>query len=217
MLVVLYVLAILLAAFALSGVLPRYLAAGRRMARVEAFERHYRDWTEAHHQDLAASSRYGGVRESEESQRLRGWLVARRNQMQRDAEAVAKGVIYVAPPPAVGGGRYVPHSYFLDLFDQQSFTDHAPTFRLDELATTIHETEWQRERWKADLYNPWAWLRLSFERIVGFPRYALRLAGFGSKVTDSPGAKAGTAVFSVVVGLAGIGSFAVLLLKFLGG
>jgi len=45
--------------------------------------------------------------------------------MQRDAQSVGKGVAYVAPPPAIGG-QYMTHSYFTDLFDEQSLPTTDP-------------------------------------------------------------------------------------------
>lgn len=207
--IALYVAALLAAGFVVSGVVPRYRGTRDRRERVEAFERQYRAYIEAREQDHqnATYHHYGPPPESEESRRLRAWLVARRSEMQRDAESVGKGVIYVAPPPMLGGGSYKPHYYFSDLFDEQSFTGHSWQFRLDELATILHETERQLRHRRRDLFNPWAWLRLAFERVVGLPRYALRLAGFGTNVTDSTGVKIGTALWSFLVGAAGIGSF----------
>jgi hypothetical protein len=58
-------------------------------------------------------------------------------------------------------------------------------------------------------------VRLSFERIVGFPRYVLRQAGFPAKTTDSSAAKAVSVVWSVIVGLAGVGGLVVGLLALL--
>lgn len=217
MIVVLYVLAVLVAALIVSGVWPRWREDKARFARVQEFERQYRAWVESreHDVDVHGHYGYGPPRLSDETEELRAWLVARRNEMQRDAEMAGKGIVYVAPPPMIGGA-YQPHAYFSDLFDEQSFTDHEAGFRLDELATIVHDTERQLERRKRHLLNPWAWLRGAFARLVGLPRYVLRLAGFGTNVTDSPGAKIGTAVWSFLVGAATIGAFVIGLVTLLG-
>ena len=128
--------------------------------------------------------------------------------MQRDARSVGKGVAYVAPPPAIGGGQYLAHPYFTDLFDEQSFTDHGSSFRLDELATIRYEIERQEDLRRRDLLNPWAWLRLSFERVAAFPRYVLRRSGFRT-AADSNGARIVTVAWSFLVGVSTIGAFVV--------
>lgn len=206
-----YLAAVIVGSFIGSGVVPRYLAVKARRHRVAEFATKYREWTDA--ERAARPDRYT-VNETEEAKaaELRSWLAARRSEMQRDAESVGKGIIHVAPPPAVGGGSYVPHSYFADLFDQQSFTDHGWGFRLDELATISHELEWQETGYRRGLFNPWAWIRLTFERIVGFPRYVLRHAGFSAKATESAPARVVSVVWSLLVGGAGIGGFVLTLL-----
>jgi hypothetical protein len=207
-----YLAALLVASFVISGVVPRYLSVRRRLPRVEEFERQYRAYSGARDQDYENTSyHYGPPAHDEKSSELRSWLVARRNEMQRDAQEVGKGIVYVAPPPMIGG-PFRPHSYFSDLFDEQSFTDHGPQYRLDELATIIHDTRNQARRWKRDVFNPWAWVRLAFERIVRFPYYVLRRSGFSDKAVASTGARIVTAVWSVLVGAATIAGFVVTLL-----
>jgi hypothetical protein len=128
--------------------------------------------------------------------------------MQRDARSVGKGRMYVAPPPMAGGGPYIAHDYFTDLFGEQSDTDYPESLRLDDLATIRHEIAWITGLRKADLFKPWTWARLSFERIVRLPRNVLRLAGF-RKAADSTAAKVLTVVWSVLVGASTIGAFVV--------
>lgn len=214
MLVALYVLAVLAAIFIVSGVVPRYREVAARVDRVRMFSSKYAAYVEARDADYQTGGYgYGSPAHGEESSALRAWLVGRRNDMQRDAESVGKGVIYVAPPPAIGGGRYLPHYYFSDLFDEQSYADHDAQFRQDELATTEHELDRLRDIRRRDLYNPWSWIRLAFERLIGLPRYMLRRAGFGTAVTDSTGAKIVSAVWSALVGIATIGAFVVGLIQ----
>jgi hypothetical protein len=184
---------------------------------VREFASRYAAYTQSRERDYQGSISPAGDEppQGQESLVLRRWLAARRNEMQRDAQAVNKGVRYVAPPPAIGGG-YRPHYYFLDLFDEQSFTGYGSDFRQDELSTIIHEVERLRLRSRHDLYNPWAWVRHAFERVVGFPRYVLRRAGFSKAVTGSTGAKVATVVWSGLVGGATIGGFIVGLLQLTG-
>jgi hypothetical protein len=56
---------------------------------------------------------------------------------------------------------------------------------------------------------------LSFDRLVAFPRYVLRRAGF-TKAADSTAARLVTVAWSLLVGAASIGGFVLALLK-LGG
>lgn len=213
---IIYLVALLVAAFIVSGVVPRYLEVRRRLPRVEEFDRKYRAYLDGRERDYEGfySDHGGSPPHGDESAKLRAWLTPRRAEMQRDAAKVRKGVVYVAPPPAIGGGNYMPHYMFRDLYDTQSFTEYAPAnLRTDELVTIIHETRYQESAWRRDLFNPWAWLRLAFERLVGFPRYVLRLAGFSTEVTDSAAARAVSAAWSFLVGAAGIGGFVVALLK----
>lgn len=133
--------------------------------------------------------------------------------MQRDAMAMGHGVMYIAPPPMLGGGAYQPHQFFADLFDEQTNSVGNARVRLDDLATIVHETRGQAEQRRRDLLNPWAWLRLAFERVVRFPRYVLRHAGFSKKVTDSTGARIVAVAWSLLVGAATIGGFVLAALK----
>jgi hypothetical protein len=113
----------------------------------------------------------------------------------------------------LGGGRYVAHQMFGDLFNRQSFTDNVTfDYKLEVLQTAEHELGDRKRRAKHDLFNPWSWIRFSFERLVGFPRYVLAQAGFGSRVTDSGIVRVLTVVWSLLIGAAGIGSFIVGLL-----
>lgn len=212
--IALYVLAVLVVAFLASGVLPRYIATKARRIRVETFDKAYNEWADLHERDYVMSSSYyvDPVRDERENEpvderrmaELRAFLVARRTTMQRDAQAVGKGVMYIAPPPMIGG-NYQPHSYFADLFDEQTNSVGSTSVRRDDLATIVHETRRQERRRRADLRNPWAWLRLTFERIVGLPAYVLRVAGFGASVTGSAPVK----VSGVIVALATVGAFVV--------
>jgi hypothetical protein len=215
---------VIVAAFVVSGVVPRHRAVQERRERVEEFQEKYRDWIQAaggivDFEDwigqavpdgLAAASYDAEVEAAE----LRAWLVARRDEMQRDAQSARRGIAHIAPPPVIGGA-YVEHSYFSDLFDLQTDAEAmgGPSFKLDELATILHETECEEGRYRRDICNPWAWLRLAFERIVGVPRYVLRHVGFSEKAADSTGARLVAAVWSFVVGAAGIGGFIVTIVK----
>jgi len=212
-----YVVAVLVVVFVASGVLPRYRATIARWRRVAEFEHHYREWVESRLQDAQDHARHYGPppAESEKTLGLRAWLVARRAEMRRDARAVGKEVVHVAPPLAVGGGQYVRHYYFADLFDEQTFTDHEPQFRLDELATIRHELALQTVARRRDLLLPWRWIRLAFERVISLPRYLLMQAGLGSKVTGGLAARVVTVLWAILVGLAGIGSFMVALIALL--
>lgn len=214
MIMALYIAAVLAVTFMLSGVLPRYIVWRDRVQRVTEFESRYRQWVEA-------DERFDGVEgygaappdllaeidaSSKEAAELRSWLTARRNEMQRDAEAVGKGVMYVAPPPMIGGS-YKPHAYFLDLFDVQTESLGGRRYRLDDLVTIVHECKWQRDlRWR-DLFNPAAWARLGFERLVCFPAYVLKLAGFSDRTAGSSAVKVVSAAWSLLVGAATIAGF----------
>jgi hypothetical protein len=210
----LYVVAVLAVLFIVSGVLPQLRRIRTRLRRAEEFERRYRAWLDARERDNEGPTlHYGPAPEGSEASELHAWLAARRNEMQRDAQSVGKGVMYVAPPLMVGGGPYQRHAYFTDLFDEQTFTDHAPSFRLDELATVRHELARTEAAWRRAVINPWAWMRLSFERLIGFPSYVLRRAGFSEKVTNSTGARIVTVAWSLVVGFATIGAFVVGLIQ----
>lgn len=208
----LYILAALVVLFVLSGVVPRYRAVVARRHRVEEFERRYGAYCEARERDFADSvyTGYGSPPEGAEAKSLRSWLIARRDQMQHDAEAAGRGVMYIAPPPMIGGG-YQAHAYFRDLFDEQTNSVGSTSVRRDDLASIVHETRVQQSRARRDLCNPWAWLRLSFERFVRLPAYVLRVAGFGTAVTGS----APVRISGVVVGLATVGAFVVGLLSLL--
>jgi phosphatidylethanolamine-binding protein (PEBP) family uncharacterized protein len=97
------------------------------------------------------------VPEGKETTKHRVWLTERRNEMQRDAQSVGKGIVYVGPPPAMGG-QYQPHSYFADLFGDQTYTDeYPPNFRLSELATVIHELQSRERQRLRDTFNPRSW------------------------------------------------------------
>jgi hypothetical protein len=60
----------------------------------------------------------------------------------------------------------------------------------------LHDAEKERGRQRTELVNPAAWLRRAFERVVGSPRYLLRVTGFGKATVD------GTAAVTVVWGSA---------------
>jgi hypothetical protein len=213
-----YILAVLVALFIVSGVVPRYRVWVARLARVEEFYRQYRAWVEADSSipdyetirsvtlpdDLTVAADTAASLASE----LRPWLVARRNEMQRDAESVGKGVMHIAPPPMMISGGYVRHAFFLDLFDDQTNSIGSTRVRVDDLATIIHEVRRIRDLRRRSLFNPWAWVRLSFERVIAFPRYVLLHAGF-RKAADSTAARVVTVVWSFVVGVSTIGAFVV--------
>jgi hypothetical protein len=192
--ILLLVLGIVALAFIASGVLPRYRKARGRLRRVNEF-----------------LTNYGAF--SQGDQAKGPWLAARSAQMQRDAESVGQGVGYVAPPPMFGGG-YLPHPMFADLFNRQSFTDDVtPEVRVQVLLTTLHDLQTREDQRRSELLNPLQWVRLAFERIVGFPRYLLRVAGFSEKVTESRRARIFTLIWAAAVGLAGIGSFVVAIIR----
>jgi hypothetical protein len=217
LIVFLYVLAVLVAVFTVSGVVPRYRVWAARLGRVEEFDRQYRAWVEADSslpdyetiRSVTLPDDFAGAADTAASlaSELRPWLVARRNEMQRDAESVGKGVMHIAPPPLIGGG-YVRHAFFLDLFDDQTNSIGSTRVRVDDLATIIHEVRRIRDLRRRSMFNPWAWVRLSFERVIAFPRYVLSHAGF-SKAADSTTARALTVVWSLVVGVSTIGAFVI--------
>lgn len=189
--IVLVIIGALAASFVISGVLGRYLAVKRRRPRVQAFLENYIAYAEG------------------DNTRLQ-WLLDRSVEMQQDAEAVGLGVTYVAPPPMIGGGPFQPHQMFGDLLNRQAYTDNVTQgFRLETLSKVVYELARREKAYKRDLFNPLAWLRRSFERIVGFPRYLLRIAGFSTRVTDSTGARILTVLWAIIVGAATIGSFVV--------
>ena len=190
----LYIIAVFAMLFVVSGVLLRWRSEKARYRRVRDFAHDYRAWLEA---------------DGAEEARLRMSLAARRDQMQRDAQSVGKGIMYVAPPPMMGGGSYQAHPYFSDLFGTQSYAEYGPTFRLDELATILYEVDRAKAGWRRGVLNPWAWVRLSFERLIGFPKYVLRQAGFSNTVTNSTGVRILTVVWSILVGSSTIGAFIV--------
>jgi len=190
----LYLAAVLAAAFLVSGVVPTWLATKRRRKRVAAFADRYRRWVTG------------------EDDSAREWLIARRQEMQVDAMSVGRGVSVIAPPPAIGG-HAVQHQMFLDLTSEQSFADMliSEQTRLDELATISHAPESREATQRRRLFNPFAWLRLAFERVVGIPRYVLRAAGFSKGVTDASITRAISVLWGIAVGAATIGGFAIAL------
>ncbi len=181
--------------FALSGVVPAYLRSKSRVFRVDRFAKRYRGWVEDDFPD-------GEARE---------WLIARGSEMQADAAAVGQGVVYVAPPIAVGGGPYRPQHIFSDLAGVTTF-GVASRERLDALTRTQHQVRVQRKLRRRDLFLPWRWIQLAFERLVGFPRYLLKAAGFSEAVAGSSAARGVGVIWSVLVGAATIGAFALSLL-----
>jgi len=181
------------AAFVLSGVVPRFVRVRAKHQRVRDFQHRYHEFAVT------------GAPEP------RQWLIARRTEMQRDAESLGQGVTMVAPPPVVGGGSYMPHRMFYDLFSEQSFSEQiGPQFRLDVLATLEHELAKQEADAKQDLWNPGAWLKLAFERLLRLPRYILQQAGFSERVVNSTGARIVAVLWSIAVGGSTIGGFILL-------
>jgi len=220
MIAVLYIGAVIVGVFLLSGVLPRFVEWRDRVNRVQEFQRQYRIWTDSV-DDLDNQGGYGWPspealatidQRTKTANDVRSWLAARRNEMQRDAEAVGKGVMYVAPPPIMGG-RYKPHAYFLDLFDAQTNSIGSRSYRLDDLVTIVHEAEWNRDMRRRDLYNPAVWIRLAFERLVRFPAYVLRTAGFSDDTAASSAVKVVSAAWSLLVGGATIAGFVLTLIR----
>jgi hypothetical protein len=217
--VVLYILGVAAVLFIVSGVLPRYRACAARRDRVQEFERQYRRYADAQEVSFSAEEYFGYQspddadqaaldRASAEVKEVRPWLLARRDQMQRDAQAVGRGVMWIAPPPMIGGG-YTRQDIYQDLFDDSTNAINSASYRMDELVTIAHETSVRAEQAKRDLCNPWSWIRLAFARVVGFPRYVLRQAGFSGEVVDSTAARFVTVVWSFLVGGSGIGGFIV--------
>ena len=189
-----YCAAVLIAVFFVSGVAPRYRRTVERLRRVELFAQNY-------------------IALLEGDRNKRGWLAARADEMQADAQSVGRGVTYVAPPPMLGGGAYTPHQMFSDLFNRQSYTDNVTdALRLEVIAGVQHQLQRRVEQRRRELRNPLAWLRIAFERLVRFPRYLLRQAGFSKRVTDSSLTRAVTVAWSLIVGAATIGAFVVGLL-----
>jgi hypothetical protein len=221
---ILYVAGVLTVAFVLSGVVSRYRTIRARRLRVEKFRDNYSEWVGHAEQIIDGEDFIGAViprdasaaseLAAQEAEKLRPWLVARRDEMQRDAQVLGHGVVTIQPPPMVGGPiRH--HGVYADLFDEQSYAADVvgASFRKDDLATIIHEAHRCEDRTRRDLYNPLQWVRLAFERIVGFPRYALRVAGFGENVTESTGVRVASAIWSIAVGVATIGAFVVSLIN----
>jgi hypothetical protein len=126
----LYLAVLVAVSFTVSGAVPRYREVVARRKRVGEFQRQYAAWVAAEGRVPDDDEFIGmvlpdGLAEdaddaSKEVERLRPRLVARRTEMQRDAQAVGKGIMNVAPPPDVGG-RYQAHAYFADLFSFQSY------------------------------------------------------------------------------------------------
>lgn len=194
----LYIGAFLLGVFVLSGVIPTLRDASRRFQRVQEFASRYSAWVKA-----------GSVGDEDLA-----WLIAHKDQVQRDAQRVGHGVTYVSPPPALGGGSYAPHQMFADLFSRQSYTDHiTPDYRIETLLAVASAWDEQHRLAVSRLVNPFAWIRLAFERVVRFPRYLLKTAGFPENVTDSTGARIVTVLWGLLVGAATIGSFVLMLLR----
>lgn len=181
--------------FALSGVAPAYLRSKSRVFRVDRFAKRYRQWAEEGSPD-------GDARE---------WLIARGSEMQADAAAVGQGVVYVAPPIAIGGGPYRPQHIFSDLAGVTTFGVESGE-RLDALTRTQHQVRIQRKHRRRDLFFPWRWIQLAFERLVGCPRYLLKVAGFSDAVAGSSAARGVGVLWSILVGAATIGAFVLSLL-----
>ena len=223
-LAVVYVVAVLVVAFALSGVVPTFSQIRARRRRVEQFAEKYAAWADADadvldHEDwigkavpddLAEASETG----SKEADELKPWLTARCNEMQRDAQAVGHGIVRIAPPPAIGGA-ISSFGVYDDLFDRQAYADQlvGTSFRRQDLATIIYETQKQEDEARRAIVEPWSWVRLAFERVVRFPAYVLRVSGFGVGVTESTGVRVVSALWSFAVGVATIGAFVVVLIN----
>jgi hypothetical protein len=209
--IITYALAALVVVFVVSGVLPRYFESRARRQRVQKFGREYAAYGDLRDADYERKGvQYDDPPFSSESKAARSWLIARRDEMQRDAAALGKGVIHLAPPAAEGGGPWRSHEYFADLFGEQTYAYILPAnYRADALTTLVYEAEAVEGGRRWALWNPWQWLRLSFERVVAFPRYVLTIAGFSPNVTDSSTVRVVTAIWSLLVGVAGIGSFVV--------
>jgi hypothetical protein len=217
---ILYVVGVLTVAFFLSGVVSRHRTNRARRLRVEKFCDNYSQWAKHAEQVIDGEEFIGSILPddgwaaselaAQEAGKLRPWLIARRDEMQRDAQVLGHGVVTIQPPPLVGG-PIRNHGFYADLFDEQSYAADVvgTSFRLDDLATIIYEAHRSEARTFRDIYNPLQWLRLAFERIVGLPRYALRVAGFGENVTESTGVRVASASWSIVVGVATIGAFVV--------
>jgi hypothetical protein len=104
----------------------------------------------------------------------------------------------------------LPHQIFADLFGQQSYANAITSaVKREALAQVIHELTLQKKDRRADLWRPTRWLRLAFERLIGFPRYLLETAGFSPRVTESGFARVVTVLWSIALGLATIGGFVV--------
>jgi hypothetical protein len=182
--------AVLLGAFLLSGVTPRYSRARARVRRVERWAERYRGWVD------------GGQSAGDD----RDWLIGRGPEMQADAKVVGLGVVYVAPPAAVGGGPFQPHFMFSDLAGVTTF-GAGTAERLIELTKVEHQVRVLAGIRRRDLVAPWRWVQLAFERLVRFPQYLLRTAGFSDSVAGSAAARGAGLAWSGIVGLATVGAF----------
>ena len=131
--------------------------------------------------------------------------------MQADAAKVGQGVIHVAPPIGVGGGPFRPQFIFSDLAGATTFGVDSQE-RLDALTMSKHQLRVQAKHRRGDLVKPWRWVQLAFERLVRFPRYLLKTAGFSDSVSGSVAARGVGLLWSVLVGAATIGAFALSLM-----
>jgi hypothetical protein len=183
--------------FVLSGVLPAYFRAKGRSFRARRFATRYRAWVEA----------------DNPSRDDRDWLIARGAEMQADAAKVGQGVVHIAPPPAAGGGPFRPQYIFSDLAGMTTFGVETSE-RLDALTQTQYQLGVQARYRFRDLLLPWRWIQLAFERLISFPRYLLKVAGFSDAVSGSTAARGVGVVWSLIVGLATIGAFVLSLLDY---
>lgn len=181
--------------FVLSGVVPAYLRARGRVFRTRRFTKRFRAWVEEGRED-------SGDRE---------WLIARGAEMQADAAKVGQGVVHIAPPLAAGGGPFRPQYIFSDLTGMTTF-GVGDAERLDALTRTEYQVGLQARHRFRDLFLPWRWIQLAFERLIRFPRYVLKAAGFSDAVSSSPAARGIGVIWSLLVGLATIGAFAMSLI-----
>jgi hypothetical protein len=121
--------------------------------------------------------------------------------------------VHIAPPPAAGGGPFRPQYIFSDLAGMTTFGVESLE-RVDVLTQTEYQLGVQARHRFRDLFMPWRWIQLAFERLIRLPRYLLKTAGFPDSVSGSAAARGVGVVWSLIVGLATIGALVLSLLDY---
>lgn len=186
----LYLAAILVVAFALSGLLAQLSRDSKRIKLLREFRTRYTAY----------------IDDDDPSSESRTWLIERRQRAQAAAWSVGLGTMWVAPPPMLGG-EFRRFQMFSDLFSDSSFTDSVtPEIRQDNLSEAIHLLEERHADTRRQLVNPLAWLTRTFRRVLKWPVEILKAAGFSSADASFAG-KLVSALWGFAVGIATIGGF----------